>query len=290
MRSNTKWVAVFAFVAVAAAAAYLFVPGLLNGDEAPEGDTLVLVERSGRFSILYDNNPFNGSCATEWGFSCLVELGDETILFDTGRDPEVFARNVDALGVDLAEVDHLVLSHEHWDHVGGLGVVLEAGGDLTVYLPRSFPYHLKSRVRDSEATLVETWDATLVCPGVATTRVLEAEPNEQALMVNTGGGLVLVTGCRHPGVQNLVRAAEEATGLEVLMVFGGFHLGGADRASLDGLVAELKGLGVEVAAPTHCSGDLARLAFREGYGEDYLELGAGWRMGLLNPNNQPRKR
>jgi len=281
MRPSAKWVAVVAFVAAASAAAYLLVPGLLGGDEAPESDAdFALVERSGRFTILYDNNPFNGSCTAEWGFSCLVELGNETILFDTGGDPEVFARNAEAMGVDLAEIDHLVLSHEHWDHIAGLGVVLEAGGDLTVYMPRSFPYHLKSRVRDSEATLVETWNATLICPGVATTRVLEAEPDEQALMVNTGGGLVLIMGCSHPGVQNLVRAAEEATGLEVRLVFGGFHLGDASRATLDGLVAELKGLGVERAAPTHCSGDLARLAFREGYGEDYLEMGVGWRMGF----------
>ncbi len=281
MRPSARWVAVVAFVFVAAAAAYMLVPGILDGDEAPESDAaLVLVERSGRFTILYDNIPFNSSCATEWGFSCLVELGNETILFDTGGDAEVFAHNVEALGVDLAEVDHLVLSHGHSDHVAGLDVVLDAGGDLTVYLPRSSPSHLKSSVRGSGATLVETWDATLICPGVATTGVLEAEPDEQALVVNTGEGLVLITGCSHPGVQNLVRAAEEATGLEVCLVFGGFHLGDASRATLDNLAAEFKDLGVERAAPTHCSGDLARQAFSEGYGEDFVELGVGWRMGF----------
>ncbi|MFH2109807.1 MAG: MBL fold metallo-hydrolase [Candidatus Bathyarchaeota archaeon] len=281
MRLNGRWVAGFALVVAAAVAGYFLAPGLLGWDQAGEGETaLALVERSGRFTILYDNIPFNGSCATEWGFSCLVELGDDTVLFDTGGDPEVLAHNVEALGVDLAEVDYLVLSHEHWDHVGGLGLVLEANSDMTVYLPESFPYHIKSRVRDSGATLMETWNATLICPGVATTRVLDFNPDEQALMVNTGGGLVLITGCSHPGVQNLVQAAEEATGLDVSFVFGGFHLGGADKASLDGLVAELKGLGVEKAAPTHCSGELARSAFRDSYGEDYLELGAGWRMGF----------
>jgi 7,8-dihydropterin-6-yl-methyl-4-(beta-D-ribofuranosyl)aminobenzene 5'-phosphate synthase len=281
MRLSARWVAGIALVAAAAVAAYFLVPGLLGGNEAAESEAaLSLVERSGRFTILYDNNPFNGSCSTEWGFSCLVELGNETVLFDTGGDPEVLARNVEALGVQLVEVDYLVLSHEHWDHVGGLSMVLAANSDVTVYLLESFPYHIKSRVRGSGATLVETWNATLICPGVATTRVLEAEPDEQALMVNTGGGLVLVTGCSHPGVQNLVRAAENATGLHVCFVFGGFHLGDANRASLDSLVAELKDLGVERAAPTHCSGDLARLAFREGYGEDCVELGVGWRMGF----------
>ena len=279
MRPDIKWVAIAAFIVAAAAVAYTFIPELMGVEEAPEGEAaLRLVERSGRFTILYDNNPHNASCTPDWGFSCLVELGNETVLFDTGGNPEIFIHNVEAMGVDLAEVDHLVLSHEHGDHVGGLDVVLSAGGDLTVYMSRSFPYHLRSKVRDSEATLVETWNATSVCPGVATTRVLDYDTDEQALMVNTGGGLVLITGCSHPGVQNLVRAAEEATGLEVRLVFGGFHLGGANRATLDSLVAELKDLGVERAAPTHCSGDAARQAFREGYGENFIELGVGWRM------------
>ncbi len=280
MRPGLKWVAVAVFISAAVAAAYLSIPKPTDGEVSQGEAALHLAERSGRFTILYDNNPFNASCTTEWGFSCLVELGNETVLFDTGGDPQIFARNAEAMDVDLAEVNHLVLSHEHGDHVGGLDVVLGAGGDLTVYMPRTFPYHLRSRVRDSEATLVETWDATPVCPGVATTRVLEAEPDEQALMVNTAEGLVLITGCSHPGVQNLVRAAEEATGLEVSLVFGGFHLGSASRATLDNLVAELKGLGVERAAPTHCSGDTARQAFREGYGENYIEVGVGWRTGF----------
>jgi len=281
MRLGVKWVAVAVFVAVAAATAYLLAPGFRGSDEAPDSDyTLKLVERSGRLTILYDNNPYNATCTPEWGFSCLIELGDDTVLFDTGGDPEVLGHNAEALGVDLTQVDYLVLSHEHWDHTGGLSVVLEACTDLTVYLPASFPYHIKSRVRDGGATLVETWDATIVCPGVATTRVLDFNPDEQALMVNTGEGLVLITGCSHPGVQNLVQAAEEATGLDVAFVFGGFHLGNADRASLDGLVAELKGLGVQRAAPTHCSGDLARLVFSAGFGEDYIELGVGWRMSF----------
>jgi len=75
-------------------------------------------------------------------------------------------------------------------------------------------------VREGGATHVETWNATLACPGVATTRVLEES-----------------------------------------------------RADLDVLVVELKKLGVEMSAPTHCSGDLTRLAFSYGYGEKYLEWG-----------------
>ena len=75
-----------------------------DGQETPQ-HTLTLEEYGGTLIILYDNNPFKESCMTEWGFSCLVELEDKTILFDTGSDPEVFAHNIDALGVDVTEID-----------------------------------------------------------------------------------------------------------------------------------------------------------------------------------------
>jgi 7,8-dihydropterin-6-yl-methyl-4-(beta-D-ribofuranosyl)aminobenzene 5'-phosphate synthase len=244
----------------------------------PSQQVLDLEERSGTLTILYDNNPYEEGCLTEWGFSCLVELEDNTILFDTGGDPEVLAHNMGALGVDVMEIDCIVLSHEHGDHVGGINVVLDANPDVSVYLPETFPYHIKSNIRVKGAEVVETSNATVICEGVATTRVLDARPDEQALIINTGEGLMLVTGCSHPGVENLARDALNLTGGEIRLAIGGYHLGGASRAQLDALVEEMKELGVEKVAPTHCSGALARQVFSEGYGEDYVEAGVGFCM------------
>jgi len=271
-----KWLPItVAVIAIAAILLPRYLPR--DGQEAPQ-HALTLEECGGTLTILYDNNPFEESCMTEWGFSCLVELEDKTILFDTGGDPEGFAHNIEALGVDVTEIDCIVLSHEHWDHVGGIDVVLDANPDVSVYLPETVPYHIKSNVRVKGATVVETSNATVICEGVATTRVLDANPDEQALIINTENGLILVTGCSHPGVENLARDALNLTGGEIYLAVGGFHLRGATRAQLDGLVEEMKELGVEKIAPTHCSGDLARLAFREGNGDDYVEAGVGFRM------------
>lgn len=271
-----KWLPItVAVIAIAAILLPRYLPR--DGQEAPQY-ALTLEECGGTLTILYDNNPFEESCMTEWGFSCLVELEEKTILFDTGGDPEVFAHNIEALGVDVTEIDCIVLSHEHWDHVGGIDVVLDANPDVSVYLPETVPYHIKSNVRLKGATVVETSNATVICEGVATTRVLDANPDEQALIINTENGLILVTGCSHPGVENLARDALNLTGGEIYLAVGGYHLRGATRAQLDGLVEEMKELGVEKIAPTHCSGDLARLAFSEGYGDDYVEAGVGFRM------------
>ena len=260
----------------------MFLPKYLQVDqqEAPQKVALSLEERSGTLTILYDNNPYEDRCMTDWGFSCLIELDDETILFDTGGDSGILAHNMDALGVDVAEIDSVVLSHRHGDHVGGIDVVLEANPGVPVYLPETFPYHIKSGIRAKGAEVVETSNATLVCDGVATTRVLDANPDEQALMVNTPLGLILVTGCSHPGVENLARDALNLTGGEIYLAVGGYHLGGATRAQLEALTEEMKELGVLKVAPTHCSGDLARQVLREGYGDDYLGVGVGFSMGF----------
>ena len=275
-----KWLPIAVAVMVVSLTAVL-LPRVLprGGHEVPEY-ALILEECSGTLTILYDNNPYEEGCLTEWGFSCLVELEENTVLFDTGGDPEVFAQNIEALGVDIAEIDYVVLSHEHWDHVGGIDVVLNANPDVSVYLPETFPYHIKSNIRVKGATVVETSNATVICEGVATTRVLDAHPDEQALIINTPSGLVLVTGCSHPGVENLAQDALNLTGGEIHLAVGGFHLGGATRAQLDRLVEDMKELGVLKIAPTHCSGDIARQAFSEGYGDDYVDVGVGFSMGF----------
>ena len=150
----SKWLPVA--VAVVAITAILLPRYLPRDGQETHQHALTLEECSGTLTILYDNNPFEESCVSEWGFSCLVELEDKTILFDTGGDPEVFAHNIEALGVDVTEIDCVVLSHEHWDHVGGIDVVLDANPDVSVYLPETFPYHIKSNTRASAPTSLPT--------------------------------------------------------------------------------------------------------------------------------------
>jgi 7,8-dihydropterin-6-yl-methyl-4-(beta-D-ribofuranosyl)aminobenzene 5'-phosphate synthase len=273
-----KWLPLV--VVVIAITAVLLSRYMPREEQEPSQQFLDLEECSGTLTILYDNNPYEEGCLTEWGFSCLVELEENTVLFDTGGDPEILAHNMEALGVDVTEIDCIVLSHEHGDHVGGIGVVLDANPDVPVFLPETFPFHIKSNIRVRGAEVVETGNATVVCEGVATTRVLDDNPDEQALIINTRFGLILVTGCSHPGVENLARDALNLTGGEIRLAIGGYHLGGATQAQLDALVEEMKELGVLKVAPTHCSGDPARQAFREGYGDDYLDVGVGFTMGF----------
>ena len=231
-------------------------------------------------AITYDNNPYDDRLRTAWGFSCLVRLPEKTILFDTGGDSSILLDNMDQLQIDPKEIDIVVLSHIHGDHVGGLGGILNQNSDVTVYLPASFPQSLKEDVKLYGAEVKEIHEPRELFDGVYTTGELNGGIKEQSLIVKTDEGLVIITGCAHPGVVNVVQKAREIAGDKVYLLLGGFHLGGASTSKIESIIDSFEQLGVERVAPCHCSEDSARRLLREHYGEGYIECGVGRRVTL----------
>jgi 7,8-dihydropterin-6-yl-methyl-4-(beta-D-ribofuranosyl)aminobenzene 5'-phosphate synthase len=227
-----------------------------------------------KITVVYDKILYDPRLQPAWGFACQIETGEKTILFDTGGDGDRLLRNMATLGADPKRIEVVVLSHIHGDHTGGLESLLGTGAHSTVYLPRSFPSDFKSQVR-AQADVVEVGEATKIADGVYTTGEMGSDIIEQALVLKTGQGLVVITGCAHPGISEMVRRAAEIGGDEVYLVLGGFHLGGASESRIKEIVAEFRRLGVEKVAPSHCTGDNAIRLFREVYGEDFIASGAG---------------
>ena len=226
------------------------------------------------FTIVYDNNEHDPALHTAWGFSCMVETDAGTVLFDTGGDAPTLLGNMAALDLDPQTVDAVVLSHIHGDHTGGLAGLLDVGVRPMVYVPATFPASFKRDVR-TRADLVEVTGAVEILPGVYSTGEVGSGIIEQALAVETGDGLVVVTGCAHPGVVEMVRCAQEAARGEVALVMGGFHLGGAGRGQIEDIVAAFRHMGVQRVAPCHCTGDRARQIFADEFGADFILAGAG---------------
>lgn len=225
-------------------------------------------------TVVYDNNVYDARLRTAWGFACLIERGETTVLFDTGGDGETLLSNMATLGLDPGSVDIVVLSHNHGDHTGGLNSLLATGVRPTVYVPRSFPAGFKDQVRAS-AILVEVHEAIEISDGLYLTGEMGAGVIEQALALRTSQGLVVITGCAHPGISAMVRRAKEVAGDEIYLVLGGFHLGMAGQAEIEEIIATFRDLKVQKVAPSHCTGDQATNAFRETYGQDFMESGAG---------------
>lgn len=235
---------------------------------------------SGTLTILYDNYLYDSDCSPEWGFSCLIETDDTVILFDTGGDPNILSNNIEALNVDISLIDCIVISHEHWDHIGGIEVILSQKPGLPVYVPEGFPYHIKSSIRSMGGNCVETINATMICDSVCTTNTLNGPPLEQALMIKTEDGIILVTGCSHPGIENLARNAFELTGESIQLAIGGYHLGSSSASQLNAICDELDEIGVLSVAATHCTGDSSIEYFRERYGGNFIESGVGFNIGF----------
>ncbi len=232
-------------------------------------------------TIIYDNNAYDPRLRTAWGFSCLIECRGQVVLFDTGGDSPTLLANMDALGIDPSKIEAVVLSHIHGDHTGGLPGILEIAGDgLTVFVPQSFPARFKEAVR-TRAKLVEIVEPREIGEGVYTTGELGTGIIEQSLVVRTDEGLVVVTGCAHPGIVEIVRKAKALSDDKVYLVLGGFHLGGKSRKEIEGIVSEFRRLGVRKVAPCHCTGEQAIKMFRQEYGEDFIQAGAGKVIRLL---------
>jgi 7,8-dihydropterin-6-yl-methyl-4-(beta-D-ribofuranosyl)aminobenzene 5'-phosphate synthase len=113
-------------------------------------------------------------------------------------------------------------------------------------------------------------------PGIRTTGPLRTSIQEQALVVSTAQGLVVMTGCAHPGIVRIVQKAREMSPKEnIALVMGGFHLASASSGEIDEIVRAFRNLDVQRVAPSHCTGDFARERFERAYGPDYVAGGAG---------------
>ena len=260
-------------VAVIALTAYISTLTLNPQGKVEETTGVGWVEEV-RILIVYDNTLFNRSLKASWGFACVVELDNESILFDTGGDPETLLSNMAKMGVDTSKITRVVLSHIHGDHTGGLFGFLELRGGVTIYVPSSFPRSFKDLAESYGCKVVEISGPTVIREGVASTGEMGTWIKEQALIVNTSRGAIVITGCAHPGVVNMVERAKEIAG-DVYMVLGGFHLAGASRSEVVKIAQQLDELGVKLVAPCHCTGENAKAVFRELYGERFVEIGVG---------------
>jgi 7,8-dihydropterin-6-yl-methyl-4-(beta-D-ribofuranosyl)aminobenzene 5'-phosphate synthase len=228
-----------------------------------------------RITILYDNIVYDPRMRADWGFAALIEYRGHTLLFDTGGNANILMRNMDLLEIDSMSIEVVVLSHSHGDHVGGLAGLTRSGARPPVYVPPSFRDDFKQQLRRT-GELVEVEPGQEILPGMLTTGELGARQiPEQALVIQLEDGIVVVTGCAHPGIVEMVARAKDLSGGPVRLVLGGFHMGDRSASQIRSILADFRRLGVEQVAPTHCTGERAMELFAASYGDSYVEAGTG---------------
>lgn len=227
-------------------------------------------------TVICDNYTTREDLEASWGFACLIEQSGKNILFDTGSDGVVLSHNMAKLGIDPASIDLLMISHQHWDHVGGIYAILSARRDLRVFVPRSFSVHFQEDMKRYGAKIIGVDGANEILPGLFTTGELDGPVKEQAALVQTEAGTVVITGCAHPGIVRIVEAAQKSLPKDdIALVMGGFHLLHEGDGEILNIIERFKTLGVRYAAASHCSGERARELFAREYGNYFIHIGAG---------------
>ncbi len=225
-------------------------------------------------AILYNNIASDPRLQTDWGFSALVEYQNEILLFDTGGNGSILLRNMQTMEVDPLRIRDVVLSHAHSDHTGGLNAFLDAAARPPVYLLSEFGASFIQSVKN-RTEAVEVEPGMEIAPSILTTGNVGGSIPEQSLAIRTGKGLVVITGCAHPGIVRIVEKAVELTGDPVYLVLGGFHLRDMSDTQISAILADFRRLGVQKVAPSHCTGERAIALFAAEYGGDFIATGTG---------------
>jgi 7,8-dihydropterin-6-yl-methyl-4-(beta-D-ribofuranosyl)aminobenzene 5'-phosphate synthase len=270
-------------------------------------------------TVLYDAFGKNATMTKDWGYAALVEIGGKRILFDTGGDPGVLAKNAKAKGVDLTRLDFVVLSHRHSDHVGGFSFLHGVNPKVKVYAPKenfgvfgsdlpgtfyrkdeSLPAEMRYYGGTPPATMkfgtafpganIQVIDKTTeVAPGITLIALVSDAPGtkelkELSLAIDTPDGVVLVVGCAHPGIEAIVAEAAKINP-HIHFIAGGFHLVVAQDPAIEKVTAALHDTyKVDYVAPGHCTGEPTFAALQKAFGDRYLYAGLGTRLGVgANP-------
>jgi 7,8-dihydropterin-6-yl-methyl-4-(beta-D-ribofuranosyl)aminobenzene 5'-phosphate synthase len=205
-----------------------------------------------KITIIYDNTAFDKRLIADWGFSCLIEIDGRIILFDTGAKGRILLDNMNKLNINPAAIDFVFISHDHWDHTGGLPDFLNINS-CRVYVPASFEDDHAGR------EVVKVKEPREIHDNIFSTG--ELANIEQSLVLNTEKGSVVAVGCSHPGVDKILNAASQFG--KPIAVIGGLH--GFDQYDL---IEDLK-----LVCPTHCTQHISEI--RSLYPEKYIQEGAG---------------
>jgi 7,8-dihydropterin-6-yl-methyl-4-(beta-D-ribofuranosyl)aminobenzene 5'-phosphate synthase len=212
-----------------------------------------------KITVVYDNCTLKEELKTGWGFSCLIETDNAPpLLFDTGADGATLLGNMKQLGIEPGRIGTIVISHHHGDHTGGLSAIMEINEHAVVYVPASTVVRLPGR------KVVPVSRSMQILESIFSTGELQAI--EQSLAVKTGRGVLVVTGCSHPGVGLILDAASRHG--KVYGIIGGLH-GFRDFHRLDGL---------SLICPCHCTRYKAEL--KELFPGQYMACGAGLKLEL----------
>ena len=194
-----------------------------------------------KISIIYDNDARDERLAPDWGFAALIEACGHTFLFDTGANGRILLENMEKMGISPESIEEIFISHDHWDHTGGLMAVLEKK-PVRVYVPDTI-----KKVPQAAETVPVSLSSKLHKHIYSTGTLKNIE---QSMCIQQDGQVVVIVGCSHPGVDHILKAASDIGPVTALI--GGLH-GFNNFPVLDSLT---------LVCATHCTQHKKEIASR----------------------------
>ena len=263
-------------------------------------------------NVIVDNTTSHAGFVAEHGLSLWIEYQGKKILFDTGQSNAVIS-NAKKLGIDLAKTDAIVLSHGHYDHTGGLPYVLEVATKAKIYLHPSAVEPKFSKKKSSvkhigmpesakkileKRNVIWTEKPTDLFFDVEVTgqvpRINDFEDvgghffldenyqnpdcliDEQSLFIESTRGMIVVLGCAHAGVVNILDYISQLTGYkQIYAVIGGMHLLNADKTRIENTIDAFNKFDVQKLVLLHCTGQDVMENFKSVFGDRCIVSGAG---------------
>jgi len=263
-------------------------------------------------TTLVEDTALGGGLLAEHGLSFWIEYGDKRILFDTGQS-DILVQNAKTLGINLAEVNAIVLSHGHYDHTGGLPAVLDIAPKATIYLhpaaiePKfsrktsgvksiGMPEPVKAAIHNCKVTWTEK--PTQIFQGVTVTGQIPRVNNfedvgdaffldkscqksdilldDQTLVIESPKGLVVIFGCAHAGVINtLHRVADLSKIKQLYLVMGGMHLLNASKEQIEQTITVFREYNIQKIPAAQCTGASATRRFSDAFHDRCFSCSAG---------------
>jgi 7,8-dihydropterin-6-yl-methyl-4-(beta-D-ribofuranosyl)aminobenzene 5'-phosphate synthase len=230
-------------------------------------------------AVVYDNVSHDSTLTSGWGFGCVIQTERDTVLFDTGSKDMILLYNMEKLNIDPRSIHSVVISHNHWDHQGGLKDFLTINSEVTVFIPNSSPSDLEHEIHSKGATVVRVDSFKQISENIFSSGELKGNIPEQSLVVQSSKGLVIITGCAHPGIVRIIEHVKPLFPYEpIYLAMGGFHLKSESTENINNIVKTIQEYGVQRIAPSHCTGKAAIEIFKQRFGEDFIQSGVGRRI------------
>jgi 7,8-dihydropterin-6-yl-methyl-4-(beta-D-ribofuranosyl)aminobenzene 5'-phosphate synthase len=233
-----------------------------------------------KIHMIYNNTGKHEGLKNAWGLAAWVEADSEITLFDTGGDPDTLLGNMEYLSLNPKQIARIVISHNHWDHKGGVHAVLDRIGRKTdLFVVKADEEEYRQAYPSAKVTGIlegRQIQGSIWSTGMLTGSHRDGELNEQSLILVQENSIAVLTGCSHPGIVTIVeQAADLHPGKKIAFVGGGFHLMRKQKKTVLDISGRLKELGVQQIAASHCTGNQAIDIFRKEWGNRFYDLNLG---------------